>query len=118
MRSRVIVALIGIPLVYLATWLQWKQALVFALLVAAATVVAGSELYRMTREWRPYVPAGLVAIGATPLLAWRALEPGVFAGLLLVIPLTMIFASLSVEREQPFSAIATTFFGSAYIGIA
>lgn len=118
MKSRLIVAAIGIPIVYLLLWIEWNRSLLFAVLVAIAVSIAVLEFYEMMREYRPYVPAGLLAVGLTPLLAWRGFEPGIFAGMLIAIPLTMIFALLSAERQDQAASVAMTLCGVGYIAIA
>ncbi len=118
MKSRLIVAAGGIPLVIVLTVVQWNGALLFALMVAMAIAVAAGELFSMQRSLGPYVPAGMLVTLLIPLCAWRAGEGGMFAALITAIPLTMVFASLSVPRENPSAAIASTMFGILYLGVA
>lgn len=117
MRSRLLVAAIGIPIILAAIFLRWQSGLAFALLVCAISVLALNELYQMTRQQQPFVPAGLLAGGMIPVLVWAMGVPGVFVGMVAAIPLTMIFLLLSVERRNALAAIAITLMGVMYIGI-
>ncbi len=114
-RSRVVVALIGIPLVYVVTVLEFAGNLLFALTVGLVSLIALAEFYSIARRHRPYVPAGLLVAIVTPLLTWRAFEAGLLIGLMLTIPLTLIFLSLSVRRDDQLAAVAVTFFGVMWI---
>lgn len=118
MKSRLIVAAILIPAVFVLTFSSWQHHLLFALLVAAAMSLAMLEFYELVREYRPYVPAGLAAVALTPVLAWRANEPGIFAAMLAAVPLIMIFALFSVERRNPAASLVATLAGVAYIAPA
>lgn len=115
MKSRIIVAIIGIPLVYLATVAKWQDNLLFALFVTAVCIMATLEWCEMFRKYKPFVPAAVLVACITPFLAWSANEAGIFTALLASIPLVMIFASLSVERRNPAVSIAITLMAPLYI---
>jgi phosphatidate cytidylyltransferase len=118
MRSRLLVAAIGIPLVFLALGAQWQQQLLWALVVSLACSTAVLEFYWMMRPYRPFVPAGLLPVLLAPLFAWRALEPGIFAAMLVTVPLVLVFASLSSARSDQATAVLTTLAGVAYVAPA
>lgn len=115
MKSRIIVAAIGIPIVYLVTLSKWQGNFLFTLLVMVVSTIATLELLDMMRRYKPYSPAALMVAPLIPLLAWKSYEPGIFAGMLAVIPLVMIFASLSVPRTDQAVAVATTCFAAVYV---
>ena len=115
MKNRVLVAAVLMPIVYLATWARWNHQLLFALLITVVVVVASLELLAMLRPLRPFTPASVLAVGVVPLVCWRAGEPGAFVAMVLIVPLTIIFLSLSVEREEPLGAILATVAPVAYI---
>lgn len=115
MRSRILYAAILIPVVYLLLWAPYINFLPFALGVSVATTIAVLELYAMFRRYRPFVPAGMLAVAATPILAWKAFEPAIFAAFIIAIPLTLVFASLSSRRDDPAISVMATLTGVAYI---
>ncbi|MBC7644091.1 MAG: phosphatidate cytidylyltransferase [Thermoleophilia bacterium] len=115
MKNRVAVAAVLLPIVYLALWVPWQHQLLFAILVTVVVLIATLELMVMLRPLKPFVPAAAIAVGLVPIACWRAGEPGAFIALVLVIPLTIIFLSLSVEREEPLGAILATMMPVAYI---
>lgn len=117
MRSRIIVAALGIPVVYVATWAPWLGALAFALLVMVATVLAASELCALARTKHPFVPAVLIPVVLASVLSWRFAEPGLVLAVVLTVPLILVFQGLSVEREDPLGAILATLACVAYIAI-
>lgn len=118
MKSRITYAAILIPIVYLLLWAPFADNVLFALGVSVVGSIALLEFYAMHRPMRPYVPAGLLPVIITPLLAWKAHEQAIFGALVIVVPLILIFASLSVERAQPSSSIMVTLAGVAYIAPA
>ena len=117
MKSRILVALVGIPIVLAIILLtdEWEGGLPFTLLVGAVFTIAVLELYRMLRPNAPFVPAGMTAVALTPILTWAAGEPGMIAAMLVVLPLTMIFAQLSVERRDPAAALMSTLAPVLYV---
>lgn len=116
MRSRILVAAMGIPAVYLLTW-AWNATLPFALLVAAMSVLAVSELNKMLASARPFAIVGLTAAAVTPLVTHAVLEPGLIAAALLALPLTLIFTIVSTPRLEPLSSVTATVFPVFYIVI-
>lgn len=120
MRSRIFVAAIGIPLVLAIILLtdRWYGGLAFTAFVCAAFTLAVLELYAMLRPMGPYVPAGMVAVAMAALLAWAGGEPGVFAAMLVCLPLTMVFAGLSTPRADPAASIVATLAPVLYVAPA
>lgn len=117
MKSRVLVALVGVPIVYLLTWTPWRDAFLFALLVAVATVIAASEMCSISKAHKPYVPAVLLPVALGPLLTWKLGEPGLMLALIATIPLTLAFQGLSVVRRDPLPAINATLAAVAYVAL-
>jgi len=116
MKNRVVVAAVLLPIVYLALWAPWHHQLLFAVLITVAVVIATLELMAMFRPLKPFVPAAVIAVGLVPIVCWRAGEPGAFISMVVVVPLTIIFLSLSVERAEPLPSILATLMPVAYIG--
>jgi len=115
MRSRLIVAAIGVPILYLVLLSGFADNVALALALSAAGAIAALELNQMLKGMAPFVPASFVPVLLAPLLAWRLGEVGIFLAMLAAVPLTMIFLSLSVEREEPLQAILATIFPVAYL---
>lgn len=115
MRSRILVAVIGLPLLYVALLLEWRDQLVFALLVTAAMALAMLEACTLLRRLHPFVPASLACAVLAPLLAWRIEEPGLLLALVPLLPLTLAFHGLSAERPDPLASIMATFAPVAWI---
>jgi phosphatidate cytidylyltransferase len=118
MKNRILYAAILIPLTYILLWIPAARALPFAIAVAIVSTIALHEFYAMHRHMRPYVPAGMLAVAVTPILVWKAFEPAVFAAFVMLIPLVVIFASLSARRQDPSASVMVTMAGVAYIAPA
>ncbi len=118
MKSRIIVAAIGIPLLYLITLSEFANSLAFTLLVSAAFAIAALELCQMLRPLGPFVPAAFVPVALAPLLAWQLGEVGIFLAMLASIPLLMAFQGVSVERESPLASIVATLMPLMYLAPA
>jgi len=117
-KSRIIVALIGVPVVLACLLLDVADGALFAALVCAAFTLAVLEFYGMMRPYGPFVPAGMVAVALAPVFAWRAGEPGIMGAMLVVLPLTMVFAQLSVPRREPAVSMMATLAGVLYVAPA
>ena len=115
MKSRLLVALIGVPLLYLAILSGWHDHVILALLVTGAFAIAALELCTMLRPLGPYVPAALAPVALAPLLAWRMAEVGIVLAMLTSVPLLMIFHGLSATRKEPLVAIVATLAPVAYL---
>lgn len=118
MKSRIIVAVIGIPLLYLAVLSGFREHVVFAVVVAIACAIAALELSQMLRPLAPYVPAAFVPVALAPVLAWKLSEVGIVLAMITAIPLVLVFQGISVERENPLASIASTFLSVAWIAPA
>jgi phosphatidate cytidylyltransferase len=108
MKSRLIVAVIGIPLLLLVIVSNTAHNVALALVLAAAFAIAALELCVMLRPHHPWVPAAFVPVMLSPLLAWQLGEAGIFLAMLSAIPLLMVFQGLSVPREDQLGAILAT----------
>lgn len=115
MKSRLLVAGIGVPLLYLVILSSWHGNVILAITLAAAFAVAALELCTMLRPLGPFVPAALVPAILSPLFAWRLAEVGIVLAMLTCIPLIMVFQGLSAERKQPLVSIVATLAPVAYL---
>lgn len=117
MKSRLIVAAVGIPLLYLVLLSGFADHLNFAAALSAALSIAALELCQMLRPLAPFVPATLVTVMVAPLLAWQLGEAGIVLAVISSIPLLMIFHGLSVERSRPLDSIVSTLMPVMYLAI-
>lgn len=115
MKSRIIVAAIGVPLLYLVLLSSFADNIAITLTLSVAASIAALELCQMLRPLGPYVPAALVPVALSPLLAWQIGEVGIFLAMLAAVPLLMAFQGLSVDREQPLPAVLATLVPVMYI---
>jgi len=114
-KNRILVALIGVPLLYLVILSSWHGNVVLALTITAAFAIAALELSAMLRPLGPYVPAALVPVALAPLLSWKLAEVGIVLAMLTCIPLIMVFQGFSAERKNPLAAIVATLAPVAYL---
>jgi phosphatidate cytidylyltransferase len=118
MTSRIVVAVLGIALVFASIQVRASNDVLFVALLTAAVTIAVIELSSMLKLYRPYVPVGLLVGIGTPLLAWQCGEAGMIAGLAAALPLTLLFVGISADRSDPMSAIMATLLPVGYIVLA
>ena len=112
--SRVVVAVIGLPLVlgllYLGGW--WLFAL-----AAIAAILALHEYARMLRSLRPLVLAAYAGAVLALLGARLGGLDWAVAGFLASVPLAFVLHWIATTRQTATIAIATTVLGAAWIGL-
>lgn len=118
MASRMLVAAVGIAVIALAIEVRAADDALLVALVTASVVVAVTELHGMLAPMRPFVPVGLACAVATPLLTWRGAEAGLVGGIVVALPLTLLFASISAPRSEPLHSIAATLLPVGYVVLA
>jgi phosphatidate cytidylyltransferase len=110
--SRVVVAVVLLPVVFLIVWAGgwWLVAL-----AAVVALIALHELYAMTRELRPVLLAGYAGTLAALLgAAWG--PEWALAGLFSTFPLAFVFKAIGGAMPTAVS-VAATVLGSAWIGL-
>lgn len=115
MKSRLIVAAIGVPILYLVLLSSFADNLALAVTLSVAIGIAALELCQMLRPLQPFVPATFVPCVLAPMLAWQLGEIGIVLAMLASIPLLMVFQGVSVPREQPLVAIVATLMPIMYL---
>jgi phosphatidate cytidylyltransferase len=112
--SRVVVAVVGLPLVlgvlYLGGW--WLFAL-----AAVAGILAVHEYARMVRSLRPLVLAAYVGALLALLGARLGGVDWALAGFVVSLPLAFVLHWVASTRQTATVAISTTVLGAAWIGL-
>jgi phosphatidate cytidylyltransferase len=112
--SRVVVAVLGVPVVLGFVWLGgWW---IFAL-VAVVAITSLHEYYSMIRPLRPLVLAGYVGVVATLVGAQIAGASWLLAGFLVVLLLAFVMEGIAGTRQSANVAVASTVVGAAWIGL-
>jgi phosphatidate cytidylyltransferase len=111
--SRILVAVIGLPVVLGLTWLGgwWLWTL-----AAAAGLVALHEFYVMARPLRPLVLAGYTGLVLTLLGEQLGGTIWMLGGFLTTLALGFLLKGISETRQSLTVAVATTVVGTAWIG--
>jgi phosphatidate cytidylyltransferase len=112
--SRLAIAVAGLPIVigaaYVGGWFLTIVALV-------AGLVALHEFYSLAFGLRPLVLAGYGGATGAILGAQLGDATWMVGGFLVVFPLSFLFAAIAETRQSTTVAIATTVFGTAWIGL-
>jgi phosphatidate cytidylyltransferase len=111
--SRVLVAIVGLPVILGVVWLGgWW---LFALLAAAA-IIGLHEYTQMTRGLRPVVLAGYLGVLAMLLGASRGGIGWLLGGFMLAVAITFVLHLVAETRQPPTVAIGATVLGVAWVG--
>lgn len=115
MRSRLLVAAIGIPI---AAVIVWAGGAWFAALAAVIAVLALNEFFTLTAEYRPLRWVAHLSAVAAIWLAWVVddAERGILLGLAITLGLTAIGGLIMSRREEVALRLGITIFGAVYIG--
>jgi phosphatidate cytidylyltransferase len=112
--SRVLVTLVGVPvvlwLVYLGDWWLFGLAVV-------VTLIALHELYVMARGLRPLVLAGYMGAIATLLGAQLGGSAWMVGGFMLTLVLAFLLYGIAETRQPATVTMSTTVFGTAWIAL-
>lgn len=112
--SRIVVALVALPivlgLVWLGGWWLWA-------LAVGAGLVALHEFYGMARELRPLVLAGYAGLVLVLLGAQLSGPTWMLAGFLATLALAFLLKGVSETRQSLTVAVATTVVGVAWVGL-
>jgi phosphatidate cytidylyltransferase len=112
--SRILVAVVGLPVVLYLVWLgHWW---LFALTAVAATF-ALHELFRVARPLRPLVLAGYTGAILALLGAWLGGIEWMTAGFMTTFLLAFVLKGISQTRQSLTVAVATTVLGAGWIGL-
>jgi phosphatidate cytidylyltransferase len=110
--SRILVAVVGLPvvlgLVWLGGWWLW-------VLAVAAGLIALHEFYAIARPLRPLVPAGYTGLVLTLLGAQVGGTIWMLGGFLTTLALAFLLKGISETRQSLTVAVATTVVGVGWI---
>ena len=112
--SRILVALVGLPLTLYVVWLG--GAWLFGLAALAATL-ALHELFWIARPLRPLVLAGYTGAVLALLGAWLGGPLWMVGGFLTTIALAFVLKGVSQTRQSLTVAVATTVLGAGWVGL-
>jgi phosphatidate cytidylyltransferase len=111
--SRILVAVIGLPvvlgLVWLGGWWLWA-------LAVGAGLIALHEFYGMARPLRPLVPAGYAGLVLTLLGVQLGGTVWMVSGFLAAFAFAFLLKGISETRQSLTVAVATTLLGVAWVG--
>jgi phosphatidate cytidylyltransferase len=110
--------LAAIPAVAFAIFIVSQGGLVFALGVIVLGILAQTELYTMMARVRPVNLAGFLTLVGLVLAALYGGKSQVLLVLVLSVPLTFFLGLLRPRRENVSWAMAVTFLGIMWIGLA
>ena len=112
--SRILVSLVGLPVVLGLVWLGgwWVVGL-----AAAAALIALHELYWVTRSLRPLVLAGYAGAVASLLGAKLGGAEWMVGGFLLTLAFAFLLKGIAGTRQSATVSVGTTVLGAGWIGL-
>jgi phosphatidate cytidylyltransferase len=110
--------LAAIPAIAFAIFIVSQGGLVFTIAVILLAIVAMGELFHMMERVRPAALAGFIAAAALCLAAHFGDHYQVLLALVASVPLTFLLSLLRPRREHISWAMAATFLGIVWIGLA
>jgi phosphatidate cytidylyltransferase len=112
--SRILVAVVGLPLVLGVVWLGGWWLCLLAIVVG---VIALHELYVMARPLRPLALAGYGGLALTLLGAQLGGPVWMVGGFLTTLAFAFLLKGVSDTRQSLTVAVATTVLGVAWVGL-
>ena len=112
--SRLLVTLVGVPVVLWVVWLGGWSLFALALF---ATLVALHELYVMARGLRPLVLAGYAGALATLLGAQLGGPAWMLGGFVLTLLLAFLLYGIAATRQTATVTMSATVLGTAWIAL-
>jgi phosphatidate cytidylyltransferase len=107
----------ALPWVAVAITIIVVGGLLFAAAMIAFAGIGLAELFRMTRDWRPFVPVALVASAAMIVAAYYGDQFQIVLAAVCAFPLMFAASALRRQRHGVLSSMAVTVFGIVWIGI-
>jgi phosphatidate cytidylyltransferase len=107
----------ALPWIAVAITIIVVGGLLFAVAMIAFAWIALAELFRMTRDWRPIAPVGLVISAAMVIAAYYGDQFQIVLAAMCAFPLMFAASALRRQRHGVLSSMAVTVFGVVWIGI-
>ncbi|HEX2467426.1 MAG TPA: phosphatidate cytidylyltransferase, partial [Solirubrobacterales bacterium] len=107
----------ALPWIAVAITIIVVGGLLFAIAMIAFAWIGLAELFRMTRDWRPLVPAALVSSAGMILAAYYGDQFQIVLAVVCAFPLMFAVSALRRQRHGVLSSMAVTTFGIVWIGI-
>jgi phosphatidate cytidylyltransferase len=108
---------VAVPWVLLAIFIVAVGGIPFAVAMIGFAVIGLSELFRMTREYRPLVPVAFAAAAALVIAAYYGDQFQLVLVGVMVFPLLFVFALMRRSPEGITRSMAITVFGIAWIAV-
>jgi phosphatidate cytidylyltransferase len=112
--SRILVAAVGLPIVFYLVWLGGGWLFVLAAVIATAAL---HEFFWIARPLRPLVLAGYTGALLALLGVWLGGTEWMAAGFLSTVALAFLLKGVSQTRQSVTVAVGATVLGSAWIGL-
>jgi len=112
--SRLLIAAVGLPIVFYLVWLGGPWLFALAAVVATAAL---HELFGIARPLRPLLLAGYTGALLALLGAWRGGPIWMVGGFLTTIALAFLLKGISQTRQSLTVAVAATVLGAGWIGL-
>jgi phosphatidate cytidylyltransferase len=109
--------LIAVPLLIVAVYAVYVGGWVMTAVAVVTAVIAVHELYVMTREFRPLIPAGMVGVILIPIAIHRGGLEWATAPLFLVLLLAFWLSAVGDVRQRAVVQLAVTLLGVVWIGL-
>jgi phosphatidate cytidylyltransferase len=106
-----------VPWVLLAIFIVAVGGIPFAVAMIGFAVIGLSELFRMTREYRPLVPVAFAAAAALVIAAYYGDQFQLVLVGVMTFPLLFVFALMRRSPEGITRSMAITVFGIAWIAV-
>jgi phosphatidate cytidylyltransferase len=108
---------VAVPWIVLAIFIVVVGGIPFALAMIGFAVIGMSELFRMTRRWRPFVPIAFAAAAALVVAAYYGDQFQMTIVGVCVFPVLFAFAALRGAHEGVTRSMAITVLAIAWIGV-
>jgi phosphatidate cytidylyltransferase len=108
---------VAVPWIALAIFIVAVGGIPFAVAMIGFAVIGLSELFRMTRRYRPMVPAAFLAAAGMVVAAYYGTQFQIVLVGVAVFPLLFLLAATRSSREGVTASMGITLFGIAWIAV-
>ncbi|MGH2966354.1 MAG: phosphatidate cytidylyltransferase [Solirubrobacterales bacterium] len=108
---------VAVPWIALAIFIVAVGGIPFALAMIGFSVIGLSELFRMTRRYRPMVPVAFAAAAAMVVAAYYGTQFQIVLVIVVAFPVMFLYATRRQQWTGVTHSMAVTVFGIAWIGL-